>query len=308
MISAITFHEIKKEDILLVGGKGLALGEMTNAGFPVPEGFVVTSEVFDDFLTSNTIQEDIKKIISKLSIKNIENSSKRILALILNNSIDEKQSKTILDKFKDLNLLYVSVRSSATAEDNPKMSWAGQLETFLYVNRENLLVKIKECWSSLYSPRALTYRLEKNINGDVTVAVVIQKMIASEVSGIAFTVHPITKNIGEIFIEAGFGLGEYIVGGEITPDKYQVDKRDFAFLNSEVNAQTKMLVFDGNTTTDKKITLEEVRNQKLPGELIIELAKIAKKIEEHYKFPCDIEWALANNKLYILQSRPITTL
>ncbi|MFA7244504.1 MAG: PEP/pyruvate-binding domain-containing protein [Patescibacteria group bacterium] len=304
----IKFEEIKPNDILLVGGKGLALGELANAGFPVPEGFVICSETFEKFLNDNNISGKINEILNKLEEGNIANSAKEIQQLIANCEINMETEEAIYRLFDEEKLLYVAVRSSATAEDNPKMSWAGELETFLYVNKNDLLQRIKDCWSSLYSPRALTYRLEKMVEGDIKVAVVIQKMVPSEIAGIAFTVHPVTKNKNEIFIEAGFGLGEYVVGGDITPDKYVIDKNDFAFLSAEINQQEKMLIFDGAIVSSKDVPRAQKKTQKIEGKKIIELAKMTKDIEDHYKFPCDIEWALEKGKIYILQSRPITTL
>jgi pyruvate,water dikinase len=169
--------------------------------------------------------------------------------------------------------------------------------------------QVKKCWSSLFTPRAIFYRFEKKLNRtSVSVAVVVQKMVQSEISGICFTVHPVTKDYDQMVIEAGFGLGEAIVGGLITPDTYVVHKKDFSLLDINVSEQKFAIVKSPKGNVNKKLSAKEGSRQKLTGKQIVELAKICVKIEKHYKHPQDIEWALEKRKFYITQSRPITTL
>ncbi|MDP7195737.1 MAG: PEP/pyruvate-binding domain-containing protein, partial [SAR202 cluster bacterium] len=217
--------------------------------------------------------------------------------------------KKIQKEFKNLNTEYVAIRSSATAEDSKSAAWAGQLDTFLNTTEDDLLEKVKRCWASLFTPRAIFYRFEQGLrDSHVSVAVVIQKMIDSEKSGIAFSVHPVTEDPNQLIIEAGFGLGEAVVSGQITPDAYTVSKKDNHIIDININEQAKALYRNkngGNTWQELK---EEGKEQVLTEKHIIELSNLIKQIENHYSSPQDIEWAFENNKFYITQSRPITTL
>jgi pyruvate,water dikinase len=206
--------------------------------------------------------------------------------------------------------LFVAVRSSATAEDSSVASWAGELETYLDTTEKNLLENVKKCWSSLFTPRAIFYRNEKKLlKTKVSVAVVVQKMIESEISGIAFTVHPVTEDRRQMIIEAGWGLGEAIVSGSITPDSYVIDKKDMSIIDINITKQEKMIVRKaGGGTKTANVPKPKQEKQVLSGKQIIELAKTCAAIEKHYKKPQDIEWAFAKGKFYVVQSRPITTL
>ncbi|MBU0597959.1 phosphoenolpyruvate synthase, partial [Patescibacteria group bacterium] len=216
----------------------------------------------------------------------------------------------ILKSFPKLGEKYVAVRSSATAEDSSIASWAGELESYLYVDKGNLLDMIKTCWSSLFTPRAIFYRFEKKLHRmKVSVAVVVQKMVNSEISGITFTAHPVTKDRNQMVIEAGWGQGESIVAGKITPDTYIYDKVIGSLIDINISSQKEMIVSkSGSGTKTVKVPKIKASQQKLSGEQIMKLAVICEKIEKHYRVPQDIEWALEKNKLYITQTRPITTL
>ncbi|HLC44840.1 MAG TPA: PEP/pyruvate-binding domain-containing protein, partial [Patescibacteria group bacterium] len=182
-------------------------------------------------------------------------------------------------------------------------------ETYLNCDRKRLLGNVKRCWSSLFTPRAIFYRHEKKLaKKRVSVAVVVQQMVQSEISGITFTVHPVTEDRNQMLIEAGWGLGEAIVSGSITPDSYVVDKRTDELIEITVSQQQKMIVRAPRGNRNISVPKKMKGRQKLGGHQIVELAKLCAKIEKHYKFPCDIEWAFAKNKFYITQSRPITTL
>src|SRR3989344_1594298 len=222
------FSQLSSKSVAIAGGKGASLGEMTQAGFPAPPGFVVLSLAFERFLQFNRIDADIESILKKTNhenIETIERSSEEIKAVVLRSKIPPEIEKQIHSLFKELDAKFVAVRSSATAEDSSAAAWAGQLDSFLNTTKEKLLENVKRCWASLFTPRAIFYRFEKNLHKEkISVAVVVQKMIDSEISGIAFSVHPVTQDRNQLIIEAGFGLGEAIVSGQITPDSYIIEK------------------------------------------------------------------------------------
>jgi len=285
---------------------------MFNAGIPVPNGFVVLVDSFDYFIKENNltpfIQGELKKVNQKKT-DSVNKASQEIRKEISRAKISVEIEKSILKEFTALKANYVAVRSSATAEDAKDASWSGELETYTHITKKDLLSSVKKCWSSLFTPRAIFYRIEKKLSGKkVSVAVVIQKMIESDASGVAFTVNPVTKNKEEIIIEAAFGLGESVVSGAVTPDKYTVNKKENFIENIEVNSQEKKLTLKNGKTTEIKVKNSEKENQKLTGKQIMLLAELCKKIELHYKFPQDIEFAFEKDKIFILQTRPITTL
>lgn len=307
------FSQITKNSVAEAGGKGASLGEMTKAKIPVPSGFVILASAFIRFLAETDLAQELEAILKKVNYKDInsvDGASAKIRSLIAAAKMPVDLEKDIVSDFKKLKAKFVAVRSSATAEDSSSASWAGELETYLNTTEKTLLVNVKKCWSSLFTPRAIFYRHEKKLlKTKVGVAVVVQVMIDSEISGIAFTVHPVTKDKHQMIIEAGYGLGEAIVSGSITPDSYVLDKRDYSLIDINVASQAKQIV-KGSAGGTKWILIakSEQSQQKLKGRQIVELAKICAGIEKHYKFPCDIEWAYKQGKFYITQSRPITTL
>jgi len=327
-----SFSKITSKDVNLAGGKGASLGEMTKAGFNVPPGFLVIADAFDRFLDETDLIVEVDAAldeVDKEAMHTIENASEKIQALINNKEIPKDIADEILSGFKELDAKFVAVRSSATAEDSARAAWAGQLDTFLNTTKESLLENVRKCWASLFTPRAIFYRFEKGLHGDkISVAVVVQKMIEPGVSGIGFSVHPVTEDKNQLIIEAGFGLGEAIVSGQITPDSYVVKKKEMLIEDISVNMQRKMLVKvdtgasgtscgSGNSKKEveskvenkwQNIPIETGKKQKLTDEQIKEVATIIIKLEKHYKFPVDIEWGIEKGKLYVLQSRPITTL
>ena len=307
-----TFQNLSKDDVGIAGGKGASLSEMTRAGIPVPPGFVVLASAFEQFLKETDINVEIDAILDQLNhddIKSVEQASVEIRELIKDTNFPQDISQEIEKEFKKLNAEYVAVRSSATAEDSSVASWAGELESYLNTTQATLLENVKNCWSSLFTPRAIFYRFEKKLyKTKVSVAVVVQKMIQSEVSGIVFTVHPVTKDKNQMIIEAGWGLGEAIVGGQITPDNYVMDKISHNILDINISEQSKMITRKKEKTETVSVPAEKRNKQKLNEKQILGLAEICQKIEKHYDFPQDIEWALGKGKFYIVQSRPITTL
>jgi len=316
----LPFSKISKKNVAIAGGKGASLGEMTKAGIPVPSGFVILADAFNYFLNetptsiASGIGLDIEAQLSKVNfddVNSIDKASNVIRDVMHDTKIPKEIIEEIKKEFKKIKSKYVAVRSSATAEDSSIASWAGELETYLNTVEKSLLKNVKHCWSSLYTPRAIFYRYEQKLSDQkVSVAVVIQKMVESEISGICFTVHPVTKDRNQLIIEAGFGLGEAVVSGQITPDSYVVDKKDLSISDLNISEQKKMMVRSGvaGGNTWKSVARAKQDSQKLTGKQIIELAKICSKIEKHYKSPQDIEWAFAKGKFYITQSRPITTL
>lgn len=311
------FSELSKRDANIAGGKGASLGEMAQSGIPVPDGFVVLSSTFDHFLNETDLAQEVESILKSVdhkAIHTVESASEKIRGLIEAQEVPEDIANEVVEAFKTLKAEFVAVRSSATAEDGADHAWAGQLDSFLNTTEVNLLENMRKCWSSLFTPRAIFYRFEKELNlTEISVAVVVQKMIQSEVSGIAFSVHPITEDRNQLIIEAGYGLGEAIVSGSITPDSYVVEKEPLRIIDINTSTQTKSLIRSETKSGAERnrwvgIQKSEGEKQKLSEEQILELAKLVIKIENHYGFPCDIEWAYENGKFYITQSRPITTL
>ena len=307
------FQRINKNDASIAGGKGASLGEMINADIPVPSGFVILSNTFEKFLEETNLNVEIEAILDSVDHKKIhtvEHASEKIEALILDAVIPKDITEEIIRFFKDLDSKYVAVRSSATAEDSISAAWAGQLESYLNTTEENLLENVKKCWASLLTPRAIFYRFEKDLHKQkISVAVVVQNMVESEKSGIAFSVHPVTQDRNQLIIEAGFGLGEAIVGGEITPDSYVVEKEPRRIIDINISTQTKGL-YKSKEAGNEWVSISEPKasSQVLNEKEIFELSEIVLGIENHYGFPCDIEWAIQNGKIFIVQSRPITTL
>lgn len=307
------FNKIDRNDAMLAGGKGASLGEMTQAGIPVPPGYVILSASFEKFLEETDLNVEIDAVLHTVNheeMHTVEAASEKIQTLILNADFPKDIAAEVEKYFKKLDAKFVAVRSSATAEDGAENAWAGQLDSFLNTTEETLLKNVKRCWASLFTPRAIFYRFEKQLHKQkISVAVVVQKMVASDVAGIAFSVHPVTQDHNQLIIEAGYGLGEAVVSGQITPDSYVVHKSDMVILDANVAEQEKMLAKkDGGGNEWVTIASSKQNAQKLSGEQVIELSKLVVGIEKHYGFPCDIEWAMEKNIFYITQSRPITTL
>jgi len=308
------FKKISKSDISIAGGKGASLGEMTQAGIPVPPGFVVLSSAFEKFLENSDLNVEIDSILHAVNHKEmstVENASEKIKDLILKAKMPQDIKEEIKEEFKKLKAQFVAVRSSATAEDSSSAAWAGQLDSFLNTTEKTLLANVQKCWASLFTPRAIFYRFEKGLhNSKISVAVVIQKMIESEVSGIAFSVHPVTQDRNQLIIEAGYGLGEAIVSGQITPDSYVVEKNPRRIIDKNISRQERGIYRKPKESGNEWRTIPQDKGekQKLTDGQILELSELIIQIENHYNSPQDIEWALENNKFYITQSRPITTL
>lgn len=306
------FEKLGKNDAGIAGGKGASLGEMTQAGIPVPPGFVVLADSFEYFIRETDLIQEIDAILDSVNHKEIhtvDSASEKIKGLILQAETPKDIESEIKESFKKLGANFVAVRSSATAEDGQEHAWAGQLDSFLNTTEADLLDKVKHCWASLFTPRAIFYRFEKGLHATkISVAVVVQKMVESEISGIAFSVHPVTEDRNQLIIEAGFGLGEAIVSGQITPDSYVVEKEPRNILDINISEQETGLFKKAGGGNEWKELGNKGKTQVLSGQKILELSELILKIESHYGFPCDIEWAYEEGKFYIVQSRPITTL
>jgi pyruvate,water dikinase len=314
MIYTKPLINLSSQDTKSVGGKGASLGELMSFNVNVPNGFVISTMAFDDFISSPMLNlgneiEEILKSVDINEINTVKNASEQIQSLILKSKIPENITDEILNKFIELDSKFVAVRSSATVEDGVDNAWAGQLDSFLNTTKDMLLEDVKKCWASLFTPRAIFYRFEKGLQkSDVSVAVVVQKMIESEKAGTAFSVHPVTQDKNQIIIEAGFGLGEAVVSGTITPDAYVISKKENKIIDININQQEKALYKRDNGGSEWVELGENGKEQVLTNEQILKLAKLIIEIEKHYGKPQDIEWAYADNRFYITQSRPITTL
>jgi pyruvate,water dikinase len=313
----VFFKNIDKHDLPLVGGKGANLGEMTKAKFPVPNGFAVTVHAYDKFIAENDLKNWIDETLNNLDVNDpvkLQKTAKKIQRKINSSSIPKDVAIEVYKAYKRLSPRFrhglVAVRSSATAEDLPDASFAGQQETFLNVRGEaNLLVSTRECWSSLFTARAIFYREQNKIDHQqVKISVIIQKMIQSDVSGVMFSIDPVTNDKDRIVIESVWGLGELIVQGSVVPDKYVVQKDTFSILSKEISDQSVQLVKKGNITKEVDVPKKKRDLQKISDIEIIKLAKLADNLQKHYYFPQDIEWAKEGNELYIVQTRPVTTI
>lgn len=308
----VWFESISKGHIPLVGGKGANLGEMYEK-FPIPNGFCVTVHAFSEFLAVNTLHDKIKNLLDKLNVDDtasLDVASKQIEDWILAGKIPQTIENEIVADYKKLGSGFVAVRSSATAEDLPDASFAGQQATFLNVKGNDSVVEhVKKCWASLYTARAIFYRVSKGFAHElVLISVVVQEMVDSKKAGVIFTANPITNSLDEMIIEAAYGLGESVVSGMVTPDTLILKKSDFSVVSHNIGGKRIAIVRDENGQNKEiEIGEEEANSAALSEAEWTLLAKEAMKIEKHYNQPMDIEWAI-DDKVYILQARPITTL
>ncbi|HJN50326.1 MAG: PEP/pyruvate-binding domain-containing protein [Pseudomonadales bacterium] len=301
----------------VVGGKGRSLAEMANAGLAVPGGFYLTTGAYRRFVAENDLQAAIidlvKPEIGEFTLS-FDKASNAIQALFRKATLSDDMAAEIRQAYDALegDDSPVAVRSSANAEDLPDMSFAGQQDTYLNVRGADAVVEaVRDCWASLWTSRAISYRHEMGIEQDtVAMAVVVQTMVPADVSGILFTANPTTGERSEMIINASFGLGEAVVGGQVTPDTYAVDRESLAAKKTIIGAKEQKIVSDGDQGTRLEDIAESERGQSsLSDDAIKELATLALKTEAHFEgVPQDIEWAYSDGKLYMLQSRPITNL
>jgi pyruvate,water dikinase len=316
--AVVLFNEVGKNDVGLVGGKGANLGEMTNAGIPVPPGFIVTAAAYFDFIDKAGLHDKIKTLLDPLDVhdsRQLQEVAEKVQNLIKAARMPEKLAEEIQKAYVKMGKGLVAVRSSATAEDLPEASFAGQQATFLNVQGEKEVVKaVQNCYASLFEARAIFYRQEQGFEHfKVGIAVPVQRMVQSESAGVMFTIDPSTSDRKKITIEAVLGLGEMIVSGDVTPDHYIVTKDGMKITAREIKGQEWKLVRDtegkGEHANIKiNLTPEEQKKQKITDADIVTIAKIGKQLEEHYDFPQDVEWAIEKGEIYIVQTRPVTTI
>lgn len=308
----LDFNEIKKEDVLVAGGKGANLGEMTSAKINVPSGFVITADAYRDFLKVNgidiLIENGIKKSVDDK--RKLLNEAEHFRGKIKSGKFPERLENAIREKyFNHGNNTRVAVRSSATAEDLPDASFAGQQETYLNVQGiESVLNAVRNCYASLWGNRAVSYRFHQGYDQtSVSIAVVIQEMIESEKSGVLFTVNPVNKKENEMQINASFGLGESVVSGRVTADSYIIDKSG-KIAQVNIGSKETQIIYGDKETVEVAVSSDKRKTRALNDREILELMKCGLEIEKHYRMPMDIEWAIKNDIVYILQARAITTL
>jgi len=316
-VFVLKFNEIDREDIGLVGGKGANLGEMTRAGFPVPNGFCVTAQAYREMVKFNGFDSKIREMLDGVEVKDsdkLQRAADRIMKMVSKADIPDEMAESIIRHYRSLSSKtknpLVAVRSSATAEDLPEASFAGQQSTFLDIKGEAAVIQaVRDAWASLFTARAIFYRETNGFDHfQVALAVPVQLMVASEVSGNMFTINPVNNDKRIIVIEAIWGLGEMIVQGTYTPDHYEVRRQDMTIYAREINEQKKELTRKNGVNKEYPLPKWKVGRQKLEDDLIVKLAEIGEKLHSHYRFPQDIEWAMEGGKLYVVQTRPITTM
>lgn len=318
MDAVVWLEEVGKEDLAIVGGKGASLGEMISIDVPVPGGFAVTAQAFRDFINRSGIS---KKLFDTLKV-DVNDQSQLLKAeaeakkLIMDAKVPEDIEQAIRSRYEEMSKregreVFVAVRSSATAEDLPDASFAGQQETYLNMRgADQVFEAVRKCWASLYGARAIFYRVEQGFDHDkVNLSAVVQKMVDSEKSGVMFSSQPSTGE-PQVVIEAAWGLGESVVSGSVSPDNYVVDRAKKAILSRFIAAKEIQIVRDPKSlkTVTIKVPAEKREAVVLTDDEILQLAGYAEILEKHYGIPQDIEWGVEKNRIFILQSRPITTI
>jgi pyruvate,water dikinase len=322
----IWFENLRKEDVPIVGGKNASLGEMISANMPVPPGFAITAFAYEKFIEDTRIADKIYKTIKETVTdlndpKQYDAASKKIRELIEKTTMPKEIENAIRSAYKDLNKrlnmkdTFVAVRSSATAEDLPDASFAGQQETYLNTKGVNdLLGNVMKCWSSLFTPRAIFYRNEKGFAHEkVFISVGIQKMVNSRAAGVMFTINPVTGDRDEIVIEGNYGLGETVVSGSVNPDDFILDKKTLNIKSSRIANKTIMYIRDPATGKTIHLDVPEDKRKEfcINEDEVMRLGQQAKLIEEHYGKAMDIEWAIDQDvsfpkNMFIVQARPET--
>ncbi len=311
----LMLEEIRKEDIPSVGGKGASLGEMASLGLPVPRAFVVTAQAFRRFLIETGLENRLFARFEELDVEDneaLEASAREAMDLVLEAPMPARIEEDVREAYRQLapEPMIVAVRSSATAEDLPDASFAGQQETFLNIRGEEDLVEaVQKCWASLYGARAVYYRSKQGFDDhSVNIAVVIQQLVHSEKAGVMFTSHPVTGESMTI-IEGSWGLGEAVVSGTVSPDNYIYDQRTEKVVDRRIARKLVEIVSDGTKGTKViEVSPSMQEAQVLSDEEVARLAMFGRIAEDHYDVPQDVEWAIVGRDLFILQSRPITTI
>jgi len=314
------FEELTRKDVPIAGGKGANLGEMTRAGLPVPPGYVVTVDAYRRFYRSSGIGDEVAARLSHLNVDDpaqLRDVSERLQGLIRRAKVPDEVRGAIVDAYRELSRRQgveqqlVAVRSSATVEDTARFSFAGMFQSFLDVRGpDELIRRVKDCWASAFGGRVLFYRVKQGITGEGLIAVIVQKMVDAEKSGVMFTVDPAINDPKVLVIEAAWGLGEVVVGGQVTPDRYEVDKDSLALVQKAIGRKDFELVRDKQTGEVVRVNLpeEKATAQVLTEQEVRDLAELGKRDEAHYGAPQDAEWAIEKGSIYLVQTRPVTTL
>ena len=312
------FQDLSRHDVAAAGGKGANLGEMTRAGLPVPPGFVVTVDAYRRFAEANAIDAQVADRVAKLDVDDphqLRATSEALQTLVRRAPMPDDVRDAVVAAYAtlsgDAGDALVAVRSSGTVEDTAQFSFAGMFQSVLNVRGADALVRaVKDCWASGFTARLLFYRAKQGLGGSLLIAAVVQKMVSSEKSGVVFTVDPATNDASRIVIEGAWGLGEVVVLGEVTPDHYEVDKESLAITTRKVARKAFMLTRDERTGENVQSALSEAQaNARVLGDDEVRaIAELAKRDEAHYGAPQDAEWAIEKGTLYVVQTRPITTL
>ncbi|MGB8328847.1 MAG: phosphoenolpyruvate synthase [Polyangiales bacterium] len=313
------FKTLQRSDVLVAGGKGANLGELTAAGLPVPPGFVVTGQAYLRALDAAACRQRLLELVANVDLEDssaLKMVSDELRATVHRAGVPDEVQASVMQAFKSLGEgARVAVRSSATAEDTAEASFAGMNETFTNVVEENLIQRILDCWASLWSSRVVAYRHSLGLTDEPTIAVVVQRMVNSEASGVMFTVDPISQDRTRMLVEGAYGLGEVVVGGQVEPDTYFVarpqdpSKVNLEVLSARIGSKAFKIVRQADGTEARQDVPETQREARvLDDAQVLELAALGLRIERHYGSPQDVEWALERGTMYIVQSRPITTL
>ncbi|NHN42412.1 phosphoenolpyruvate synthase [Halorubellus sp. JP-L1] len=313
-MAVLWLDDIRASDLERVGGKGASLGELTAAGLPVPPGFVVSADTYRTFIEEAGIADELFEAVD-VDVDDTEalaEAQERASELILNSPFPDELREEILGAYADLGdgEEFVAVRSSATAEDLPDASFAGQQETFLNIRADDLLERVRECWASLFTQRAIYYRKQQGFaHSDVNIAVVVQQMVDAEKSGVMFTSHPSTGE-PKMIVESAWGLGEAVVSGSVSPDNYVLDRQTGTVEEVTVADKKVMMEKDDETgeTVEREVPESDRERRVLTDEELGALQELGETVETHYDTPQDVEWAIVDDEVYMLQSRPITTI
>jgi len=302
---------------LQVGGKGAALSDLLAGGFSVPPGFCITADAYRYFCDEAGLNERIRQLLGEVDPAqpgSARETTERIRALIAEAPLPQELHDAIVEAYNDLAAmvgLACAVRSSAVSEDGAEASFAGLYESYLNVRgAHQVLEAVRRCYVSLWSERAVSYRAMRTNGGDEAMAVVVMGLVPSETSGVAFTAHPVTGDREQVVINASFGLGEAIVSGRVTPDSFVIAKGSFALIERGIYPK-ELAIYphpDGGGTIERKLDPARQTAPSLTDEQACQVARLAARVESHFGFPQDVEWALSHGDLFLLQSRPITTL
>jgi len=306
--------EIRKKDIRQVGSKAVTLGELISWGFPVPAGFCLTTQAYQDFLQTNGLYKSILNILGTTSHEDsiqLEEDAKKIRGLVEEGQIASDIAQEVTEAYQVLGKPPVAIRSSATAEDTPEASFAGLYETYLNVRGGSALLKhIKKCWAGVWTERAMLYCLHQGFDhAEVLLSIIVQSMIPSSISGVMFTINPTTGDKKQIVINAAWGLGKALVDGLVTPDEFIIDKAKGTICQKTITAKNRMVVCRDDSGTSEVVVPDASQTQQsLTKAQLVTLVELGRSIETHYGFPQDIEWAFHEDKPYLLQARPVTAI